>query len=184
VESTCALFVQSGMTRRLGELSTLVLLLIILGCERPPTDYHVRVADVLDGDDIVVRLLVEGDVNIRYLGIDAPEINHPRFGLEPGGHEAAQTNREIVLGKWVRFERDEQKLDRFGRVLAYVWVHQPDGSEVMANAEMLWRGHARVQSGSPNAKYDSYFRDLQTKARDQGVGLWSSEAGRAWASRR
>jgi hypothetical protein len=58
----------SGMARRVGELCSLVLLLIFLGCDRPPTDHHVRVIEVLDGDDIVVRLPGEGDVNIRYIG--------------------------------------------------------------------------------------------------------------------
>ncbi len=45
-------------------------------------------------------------------------------------------------------------------------------------------GYARARSRPPNTKYDSYFRELQMKARDQGVGLWSSETGRAWALRR
>ncbi len=90
----------------------------------------------------------------------------------------------VVLVTFASFAEMVTVVGDFGRVLAYVWVHQPDGSEVMANAEMLWLGHARVQNRSPNAKYDSYFRDLQTKARDQGLGLWSSEAGRVWASRR
>jgi micrococcal nuclease len=115
--------------------------------------------------------------HIRYIGIDAPETDHPRFGLEPGGHEAAQANRDLVLRKWVRLELDVEKVDSFGRLLAYVWVHQPDGSEVMANAEMVWRGHARVRTRGPNTKYESYFRDLQTQARDKGLGLWSSEPG-------
>src|SRR5436309_1456974 len=163
------------MSRRVRvQLCGLVLLLILLGCERPPAANHFRVVEVLDGDDIVVRIPGEGEVDIHYVGIDAPEINHPRFGVEPGGPEAAQANRDIALRKWVRLEFDAEKVDPFARILAYVWVHQADGSEIMANAEMVWRGYARVRTRPPNTKYESYFRELQTKARDQGVGLWSS----------
>ncbi len=176
--------------RPLAASAISLVVLGLLGCgvwfyvDRPPSNHHVRVVDVLNGDDIVVRLPGEGDVNIHYIGIDAPEIAHPRFGLEPGGHEAAQANRDIVLRKWVRLELDVEEVDPFGRVLAYVWVHQQDGSEVMANAEMVWRGYARVRTRGPNTKYESYLRDLQTRARDHGLGLWSSESGRRWASQR
>ena len=134
--------------------------------ERPPTQAHVRVIDVLNGDDIVVRHPSLGDVPVHYIGgIDAPETNHPRFRLAPGAREAAQANRDIALHKWVRLETDVQTMDRFDRVLAYVWVHQSDGSEVMANAELVWRGHARATSpGAAGDLHDCRGRDVVSRS--------------------
>ena len=128
------------------------------------TANHFCVVEVLDGDDIVVRIPGEGDVDIHYVGIDAPEINHPMFGVEPGGPEAAQANRDVALRKWVRLEFDAAKVDPFARILAYVWVHQSDGSEVMANAELVWRLRPRAE---PSAEYQVRF--LFPRTPDEGA---------------
>jgi micrococcal nuclease len=76
-------------------------------------------------------------------------------------------NRELVAGKHVRLEMDARARDRYGRLLAYVWV---DG--VMVNAELVRRGYAQVMTVPPNVRYQRLFLALQREARQSGRGLW------------
>lgn len=71
-----------------------------------------KVTEVLDGDTIVL----ETGEKLRYQGIDAPEQN------QRWGEEAKNFNQKLVLGKKVKVEFDRVKLDKYGRLLAYVWV--------------------------------------------------------------
>lgn len=131
------------------------------------------VVRIVDGDTIHVRL--EDRVEkVRYIGVNTPEIHHPTRGAEPGGRQAAAVNRGLVSGKRVRLELDVQLRDRYGRLLAYVWV-----GEVMVNAELVRQGYAQVMTVPPNVRYQPVFRELQRQARQARRGLWGSEFGAA-----
>ncbi|MBI4220408.1 MAG: thermonuclease family protein, partial [Chloroflexi bacterium] len=105
------------------------------------------------------------------IGMDTPETKHPTRGEEPGGRDATEINRKLVKDKTVRLELDVQERDRYGRVLAYVWVGG-DGEQVMVNAELLRLGYAQVMTIPPNVRYADEFRKLQQEAREAGRGLW------------
>ncbi|MBI4609886.1 MAG: thermonuclease family protein [Candidatus Rokubacteria bacterium] len=124
------------------------------------------VVRVVDGDTIHVRV---GDrvERVRYIGVNTPELHHPTRGEEPGGREALELNRQLVAGKRVRLELDIQERDRYGRLLAYVWV-----ADLMANAELVRRGYAQVMTVPPNVRYQALFLKLQRDAREAGRGLW------------
>src|SRR5438093_5837945 len=79
------------------------------------------VVRVVDGDTIYVDLGSRPE-KVRYIGIDTPEIGPPIRRLQPGGREAAEVNRTLVEGKRVRLELDARERDRYGRLLAYVYV--------------------------------------------------------------
>ena len=121
--------------RRKNFLGAVLLALLVSGiglalppCE-PPT-IQVKVVRVIDGDTIEVKIVsisrpVEGlktDTNyrVRYIGVDAPETN------EPGHAEATSINRLLVEGRTVWLELDETIFDRYGRLLAYVYL-DPNG---------------------------------------------------------
>jgi micrococcal nuclease len=125
------------------------------------------VTRVVDGDTIVVRLGTASE-KVRYIGVNTPEVHHPRKGEERGGREAAAVNKALVNGKHVRLEFDVRSRDRYGRLLAYVWV-----GEIMVNAEMVRRGYAQVMTVPPNVRHQDLFLKLQRDARDRGRGLWS-----------
>lgn len=124
------------------------------------------VTRVVDGDTIHVTL---GDrvEKVRYIGVNTPEVRHPIKGEEPGGREAAEMNRRLVAGKRVRLETDVQTRDRYGRLLAYVWV-----GDVMVNAELVRLGYAQVMTVPPNVRHQDLFVKLQREAREAGRGLW------------
>ncbi len=129
------------------------------------------VVRLVDGDTIYVRLADRVE-KVRYIGINTPEFHHPAKGEEPGGREAAEVNRRLVEGRRVRLELDVQARDRYGRLLAYVWVAAENGPEVMVNAELVRLGYAQVMTIPPNVRHTSTFLALQRQAREAHRGLW------------
>ena len=84
--------------------------------------------------------------------------------VEPYGMEAAEANRKLVDGKTVRLEFDVQQLDRYKRLLPYVYLEE--GTFVNA-----W-----LCGGDDNTaeceKHQGLFLKLQREAREAGRGLW------------
>ena len=130
------------------------------------------VVRTVDGDTVWVRL-ASGVEKVRYIGIDTPEVHHPTRGEEPGGRAATEINRGLVGERPVRLEPDVQLRDRYGRLLAYVWVKRADGVEVMVNAEMVRLGYAQVMTVPPNVRHAEMFRKLAAEAREHRRGLWA-----------
>lgn len=150
--------------RALG--GVLLALVIALPAWSAPATLEGVVERVVDGDTIHVRLGARVE-KVRYIGINTPEVHHPTKGEEPGGREATEVNRRLVEGKRVRLELDVRERDRYGRLLAYVWV-----GDVMVNAELVRLGYAQVMTIPPNVRYQETLLKLQREARDAGRGLW------------
>jgi micrococcal nuclease len=136
------------------------------------TALEATVLRVVDGDTVHVRV-GERVEKVRYIGVNTPELHHPRKGEEPGGREAHAVNRRLVEGRRVRLELDVQSHDRHGRLLAYVWA-----GETMVNAELVRLGYAQVMTVPPNVRHQALFLKLQREARDARRGLWRQAAAR------
>ncbi len=102
----------------------------------------VQVVRVIDGDIIQVCCVFGDRVKVRYIGVDTPETHHSMRGVEPYGMEAAEANRKLVEGKTVRLEFDVDQRDRYGRLLAYVYLE--DGTFV--NAWLVENGYIQVMT--------------------------------------
>ncbi|HZP38926.1 MAG TPA: thermonuclease family protein [Methylomirabilota bacterium] len=144
----------------------------------PRGERDAEVVRAVDGDTIYVRL-AGGVEKVRYIGIDTPEVHHPTRGEEPGGREATAVNRRLLGNGPVRLETDVQLRDRYGRLLAYVWVRRPDGGELMVNAELVRLGYAAVMTVPPNVRHAALFRRLAAEAREQHRGLWAEPRAEA-----
>lgn len=145
--------------RRAWLLAIIFLLLLASGCQSPPTT--ARVIRVIDGDTIVI----EGNYRVRYIGIDTPEV-HPQ--VEAFGLEAWQANRELVEDKIVRLEPDVSEVDKYGRLLRYVYV-----DDIFVNAELVRRGLAYAQAYPPDTRHQDYLEKLEQEARQAGSGMWA-----------
>ena len=121
---------------------------------------------VVDGDTIKVHIGNKVET-VRYIGVDTPETVHPTRGIEPYGIEASNFNKKLVEGKTVRLEFDVERRDRYGRLLAYVYV-----DTLFVNAELLRQGYAQLMTVPPNVRHVELFRKLQTEAREAKKGLW------------
>ena len=120
----------------------------------------ISVTIVIDGDTVVIST---GE-KVRYIGIDTPEV----FPEEPFGQEATKANRELVLGKSVRLEKDVSETDKYGRLLRYVWV-----DDIMVNMELVRRGLAVAKAYPPDTKYRALLEAAELEARLAGRGMWA-----------
>ena len=126
--------------------------------------YYVRWVD--DGDSIVLQ---DGR-HVRYIGVNAPEIQHENQQAEPNGYNAKAFNTKLVYQKNVRLELDREKYDRYGRVLAYVFLK--DGTFV--NAKLVDQGYAFSLYRRPNLNYNSILLQSQRRAMTAEKGIWQN----------
>lgn len=122
------------------------------------------VARVVDGDTLVC----DDGVRVRLLLIDAPELSQAPFG------EAAKSRLEELagVGTVLRVEEDVQRLDRYGRLLAYLWL----ADDRMVNEELLRSGVAVVSVYPPNVRHVERLRAAVDSARAARAGLWATDA--------
>jgi micrococcal nuclease len=111
-------------------------------------------------------LLTNGEY-VRLIGIGIPETKHPEKPVEYSGREARLFTKKMVEGKEVRLEYDQTRRDRYGRILAYVYLM--DGT--FLNAEIIKQGYGFAYVKYP-FKYMEEFRKYEREARQKGRGLW------------
>jgi len=130
---------------------------------------------VVDGDTVHVTLTGGKKKKVRFIGVNTPESTEE---VEPYGKEASAYTRSRLNGKKVWLEIDVEERDRYGRLLAYIWLSPPrekTDKEIrskMFNAELLLNGYAQVMTVPPNVKYANYFVVYQKEAREANKGLW------------
>jgi len=89
------------------------------------------------------------------------------------GKEASDFTRRLVEGKRVKLVFDIQKHDKYGRLLAYVYLE--DGTFV--NGRIIEEGYAQVMTITPNVKYAQTFLIKEREAKQKGNGLWKKASG-------
>jgi len=132
---------------------------------------------------------------VRLIGVDAPE-NDPRkrnakkqereleelirklYGKRVDlsaervaelGRRASRFVERLLLSVYaVVVETDARPFDRYGRVLAYVWL--PDGT--LLNEKLVCEGYALPLSVPPNLKYEDRIWRCFEKAVREKRGLW------------
>ncbi len=137
-----------------------------------------QVERAVDGDTLK---LSNGD-RVRLIGIDTPESSaNPKLYRDASrtgkdvqtilamGQEAKDFTRKLVEGKFVHLETDSTPRDKYGRLLAYVFLED----KTFVNAEIVRAGYAHVYTIPPNVKYQKLFIKLQNEAREKRRGLWT-----------
>lgn len=128
------------------------------------------VVDVVDGDTLVVE--TEGETNtVRLLGIDTPELKHPRKEIECFAKEASEKAKDLLLEEEVFLRPDftQQDEDRYGRLLRYVYL--ADGT--LVNELLIREGYAYEYTYRAPYKKQSEFQNAESEARENEVGLWA-----------
>lgn len=130
-----------------------------------------KIKRVVDGDTFII---VPGNERVRLIGVNAPESVKPGEHPQPYGIEASRFLNNILSGQDVKLVFDVAKRDKYGRLLAYVYLR--DGSFV--NLIMLKEGYAQVMTVPPNVVHAREFLNIQNEARKHGKGLWGISADR------
>lgn len=136
---------------------------------------------VVDGDTLVVT--VNGaKQRVRLILVDTPESVHPdeSKNTEYGKLASEYTASHLKAGQTVYLQKDISELDRYGRLLRYVWLEQPRNADSetevrakMYNAQLLLAGYAQLYTYPPDVKYVIMFTKFQQEARESKHGLWS-----------
>jgi micrococcal nuclease len=148
------------------------------------------VSKVSDGDTLHVQ--ADGtDHIIRLIGVDTPEFHESdklerdaaRTGqdkrtIQALGKRARDFVRRLCEGKPCRLEYDPANAatshrDRYGRLLAYLFMAGDSGSEPLVNEEIIRAGYGAALTTYPYDKArQAQFLHLQAAARAAKKGLW------------
>lgn len=130
-----------------------------------------EVVSVVDGDTFKINY--NGTVTkVRLIGVDTPEsVSSNQSKNNKYGVEASNYTKERLEGQTVHLEFDVQQTDKYGRLLAYVYLE--DGT--MYNKELLEKGYAQIATYPPNVKYVDEFIQIQKQAKENKVGFWAED---------
>jgi micrococcal nuclease len=158
---------------------TTAVLFILYGCGLYYYDYHKDsdeggTGSTYTGKNFVVKEVVDGDTivlsddrRVRLIGINTPEQGMYFFD------EAREVLEAMVLGKEVILEKDISEVDRYGRLLRYVYMES-----LFVNLEMIEKGFANAYTCPPDVRYTEEFLKAEQEARSSNLGLWQkSKAG-------
>ncbi|HEX9860324.1 MAG TPA: thermonuclease family protein [Nitrospirota bacterium] len=174
------------ITRRRARTATVLIICLWLaapmGVQAAEAGFiSATVVKVYDGDTILARK--DGrEEKVRLIGIDCPEVwENEKFVRDMKREKRLEPEEVLALGRAakeftenacppgteVALELDEEGRDKYGRLLAYVWL---DGR--MLNAELVRAGMAKLMTIPPDMKYAGRFRKLRDDARASGRGIW------------
>lgn len=132
-------------------------------------EFEGRVVEIVDGD--TVGVMHDGRAErIRLNGIDAPEKR------QAFGRRAQDFLGEMIFKQNVRVMVRSQ--DRYGRTVADLFLGAKNVNQEMVRAGMAWWFRRY-------APRDMVLRDLEERAREAGLGLWSDpDATAPWNFRK
>ena len=129
--------------------------------------------DLENAEEVVVYKAVDGDTLelvdgrlIRYIGIDAPEIEDN----DCMSTEAKKANEVLVNGKTIKIIKDVSDVDKYDRLLRYVFV-----GKTFINEQLIKQGYARASNYPPDTKYSKRFKSIAASAKEAKLGIWSDE---------
>jgi len=130
------------------------------------TSRWVTVSKTYDGDTFKTA---SGE-KVRLLGINTPEMARDDKRGQPLAEQATLQLKRLTQGKMVRLAFDSERKDRYGRVLAHVYLR--DGTWV--NSKMIELGLAHSYVFAPNFKHSSTLLESERTAREKKLGIWGT----------
>ncbi len=123
------------------------------------------VVRVIDGDTFEADF--SGTVEkIRFIGIDAPEVESADKDADYFGPESQKFLSELLSGTSVRLDFDTTKRDTYERLLAYAYL-----GDSMVNLRLLEEGYVKLYDRYPFREIER-FRVAEKAAQESGKGLW------------
>lgn len=136
-------------------------------------DQSFRVVHVVDGDTLDIDApdshSGKPTTRIRLWGVDTPEVSHGGEREMYFGPEAMKFARDTLVDRTVQVVLSRHHTrDKFGRLLAYVFLEQ---GGAMFNELLVEEGYAYADPRFDH-HYESRFAEAERRARDARAGLW------------
>lgn len=128
----------------------------------------VTVTRVVDGDTVEVSNNGLTD-KVRIIGVDTPETKDPNKPVMAYGPEASAYTKSRLEGQQVYIVPGTEQRDRYGRLLAYIYMSDLK----FFNAELAAQGFARAMTIKPNNVHANLLIALVKGAKSAKTGLWS-----------
>ena len=112
----------------------------------------------MDGDTFVIK----NGLTVRLLGINAPDRGKDNY------RQASDYLSQLILNKKLTFEYDQYQDDKFGRILAYVWIDCSNeiriycrGDKALVNEILVKKGLATgvIYSNRKKLKYQDILNN-------------------------
>lgn len=133
----------------------------------PINSTEAKVLNIIDGDTLKV-LYKNREERVRMLGIDTPESVHPDPNKNTeDGKIASSITKKFLSNKTVKLEFEGDHKDKYGRLLAYVWLDNN-----MINLKLVSDGYAKVFMLKKNSKYYNDFLNAEKDAKLNKKGIW------------
>ena len=149
--------------KRTAHILSLILFILFLSISCSNSQILIC-ARVIDGDTIV---LSNGE-KVRLIGVDTPETKHPKKPVEYYGKEATAFTKKMVGGRVVKLKYDVQRRNKYGRLLAYVYLM----NGTFLNAEIIKQGYGHAYTRFP-FKHMEQFKQYEKEAQEAKRGLWA-----------
>jgi micrococcal nuclease len=100
------------------------------------------------------------------------QITDDRFQISDGegecfAKEAKDKLRELVEGKEIKLEKDISNMDKYNRLLRYVYVNENNINQLLVR-----EGYAKLATYPPDTKYYKKLKEAQKIAEENKLGLW------------
>jgi micrococcal nuclease len=154
------------MKKSLRLLPLTIVLVALLSCLSYAAQH--KVTRVVDGDTIVIDYQGKHE-KVRFLCINTPESVHPDAKQNiPMGKVASDYTKSRLTGEYIDLEFEGPIRDRYGRLLAYVFV---DGDNF--NLELVRHGLSPYYAKYGfSKKYHEEFKNAERSARNQNLNIW------------
>jgi micrococcal nuclease len=127
------------------------------------------VVAVYDGDTLKIQFPGGSERRVRLIGIDTPELSDEKEETRLEARLARRFAFHYLYRKKVELTYEQELEDKYGRLLAYVWI---EGA--LFNEFILKQGFARVFWAFPYSFKERFIR-AQQEAREKGRGFWQKK---------
>ncbi len=154
------------------------IILLLLVFSFPFTVYgkdkiKVKLDKCVDGDTAI--FIVDGESKkTRFLGVNTPESVKENSPVEPYGKEASKyTCNRLKKAKKIEIQYDPKsdKEDNYGRLLGWIFV-----DDKLLQKDLVRLGYAEVKYVYDKYLYVDELKELEKKAKDKKIKIWSEEA--------
>jgi endonuclease YncB( thermonuclease family) len=156
-------------------LAALVAFLLVATVFGQEVAIRGKCVGVHDGDSCTLLISGNTQIKIRAAFLDAPELG------QPFGYRAKQAMSDLVFGKDIAVY--PHTIDRYGRLVAVVYVNGSDAGLQMLRQGFAWCYTRFLPEATANIQ--ASYRQAEAEARELRRGLWS-DPGRVepWLFRR